>query len=177
MQFDGRASFVQTVVQAGDRISNTNLTTAFATKYTIPANDIIPGVAIFISASGEYGTANVPTNRAFDSLQVSLGGNLMLGVGSKTPNGINIGGATWTFLAKLICVLDGPSGEVEGSALWTFTDSTLGGSNDQVWANATNLPFALDTSIANDVELAVRYFTAAAANYIQMRHLIIYVGV
>jgi hypothetical protein len=176
MQFDGRASFVQTVVQSGDRISNTSSTTTFATKYTIPESDIVPGVAIFISASGEYGTANIPTNRAFDSLQVSIGGNIMLGVGSKTPNGINVGGATWTFESKLICVLDGVSGLVEGSALWTFADSTLGGSNDQVWANATNGPFALNTTVANDVELAVRYFTADPSNYIQMRHLIIYAG-
>ena len=73
--------------------------------------------------------------------------------------------------------LDGPSGSMEGSALWTFADSTLAGSNDQLWANATNTPFALDTTIDNDLQLAVRYFAADAANYIQMRHLVVYLGV
>lgn len=170
--------FAQTVVQAGDRIANTTSTTYFATKYTIPANTMVAGQLIRVSASGEYGTP-LTANRAFDSLQFAFGGSIFVGVGSKTPNGVNSTGATWTFLGTIICVTDGPSGTIEGSGLWTFADSTLGGSNDQVWANASNggLPaFALDTTIDNDITLGVRYFAADPANFIQMRHLTVVTG-
>lgn len=167
--------FAQTVVQAGDRIANTSSTTLFATKYTIPANTMVAGQMIKISASGEFGTPLV-ASRTFDSLQFAFGGSLFVGVGSKTPSGVNIVGATWTFVGVIICVTDGPSGTIEGSGLWTFADNTAANLNDQVWANATDTPFSLDTTIDNDITLGVRYFTADPANFIQMRHLTVVTG-
>lgn len=168
---------VQTIVQAGDTIVNTAAQTAFATKGTILANTLFAGQVIRFTSGGEYGTANIPTSRQFANLFFSIGGNLMLGVGSKTPNGINMTTASWSVVGMIICTATGASGAVEGDAIWTFQDQSLAGSNDQVWCNSTNTPFVFDSTIDNDIQLGATWFAAAPANYITMRHLTVEVSV
>lgn len=179
MQFNIFPSFVQTVVQSGDKIQNTASTTAFATNYLVIADEMIPGLMYQISASGDYGTPNTPNDREFTNLILSVGGTAIVTVSLKTPNGINIiAGASWSMIGNLICVLNGTSGKIDGSAAWIFEDSSLTGSNDQVWSGNTNIqPVTLDTTVDNLIELKVTYTTALIKNYIQMRHLVIYVGV
>lgn len=174
MQFSIFQSFVQTSVQAGDTISNTAASTPFATKYTIPASTIFPGTVMFIYSGGQFSTPLV-ANRAL-SLDVLVGGNGLMGSGSRTPTAPNVTNSPWTMEARIICTLDGVNGLMEGDLICRFYDATLSGIADNIWTNGAETGFVIDTTVDNDVQLAAQYAVADVNNSITMRHLIVTLG-
>jgi len=165
--------FAQTSVQAGDTIANTASFTRFATKTTLAANSIVAGQVIRVTSGGVFNTPAIGT-RSLDN-NLLLGGNGLLGTGTRSPSLASASNSPWTMQANIICTAAGASGTAEGNAIWTFFDNAL--SEDDVWTNATNVGFVFDTTIANDVELGVTWTSASASNSITMRHLTVAVAV
>lgn len=195
MQFNIIPSFVQTEVLPNDRVQNDDTGETFQTEYIISAGSLFQGVVFFISAGGVYGTALTPVSRTFDKpfLNNRLGGQaVILGVGSfmplsfgeldsRTPNGIGIDEANWTFSGRLTVSFvrtdNNPSASLEGHGIWTFVDNTLPNTNDQVWASAITDGSIANTALDNSLGLGVKYRTADPRNYIEMRHFVVYAGV
>lgn len=95
--------YAQTSVLAGDTVVNTTTETAFASAWTMPANDMIPGRAYRVTARGVFGTGSTAQNL---TLRLKLGATVLASTGAvSTP--VNLANQGWEVTATIVCLAGG----------------------------------------------------------------------
>jgi hypothetical protein len=168
----GLFTIVQTEVQAGDTISNTASIAGFATRFTIPANNLFEGAVLFIWSGGIYSTP-VIADRSLN-LFVGSSSDAITATGIRTPSAVGVTDYFWTMEARLIITVIGAVGRMEGDATWRFYDPLS--ASDNVWTYASPAPATIDTTIDQEFGLGVQYSVADVNNSISMRHLVMMMG-
>ena len=138
-------------------IANTAAETAFNKVYTIPANTLWAGGSVVrVRAAGRYSTTGTPNL----TLKIRLGGNIISGVLSLTAN--NASSYGWSAEADAIVLTSGAGGTARGGFAVT---NVLGVAS---YGPVYSVSFALNTTIARDVDITAQWGAADPANTITL---------
>ena len=147
-------------------IANTGSLTEFATAYGIGEGVLARvGTLIRISLFGSYGTdATPPTLR----VRAKIGGVAVVGTGTFTTTG-SLTARAWTITGNVFITTLGASGAAECYSSGAF--STGAKTEDPVHQSAA--VGSINTTISNDVRVDALWGTAAAANTITLRMMLV----
>jgi hypothetical protein len=162
----GGVAYVNTSVPAGNTIANTVTETAFASTYTIPANQLQAGSVVRLKLFGVFGTDPVaPTLR----LRVKAGSTTLIDTGAQlvTASLTNQG---WALDGSFVCFTAGVSGTLESQGLAEFATSSAAGQ----LVNAENTAaITVNTTTTQALTVTVQWGTADPDNTITLREMAI----
>lgn len=150
-------------IPGGNTIANQLGPTAFASSYTIPANDLAVGDVVEIELRGEYSIAIATTPTL--QIDIRLGGVFIANTGAVTTILATINQSGWVFRARAVMSAVGATGFANAGGDVMFS-STVAAS---IAFAVTPIPTAgIDTTAALAIDAQVTWGAAAGGNTITL---------
>jgi hypothetical protein len=158
-----------------NQVVNTASETAFASSYTIPANDCTPGRVYNIYVRGTYNTAaTAPTMQLRMRLDSTSG--TVLAASQATIVAGSASALGWEMQGQIICFTSGASGTVDAQGYESFVNRGNGqGTTSRAEQNPVSVSSAVtvDTTVSHTLLLTMQWNTASTSNYIIARQFIV----
>ncbi|HEX8389970.1 MAG TPA: hypothetical protein VF597_00950 [Candidatus Saccharimonadales bacterium] len=161
--------FVNTSVPAGNTLTNTVATDqAFASAYTVPANDCQPGRTYRITARGVYTLTTAGSYNA--TMKIKWGTTTVL-----SSAGVQLTGAQtnrqWQVIADIICQTSGTTGTIEGQGGFRRNASSTAavGETEMVSTAAVTI----NTTTSQSLQLTTQFATANSGDTMTLRQFIV----
>ncbi|HSH31078.1 MAG TPA: hypothetical protein VK963_00200, partial [Candidatus Saccharimonadales bacterium] len=152
--------YTNTTIPAGNTWSNTTAENNFASNYSLPADSLIPGKVIKITARGSHGTTSVTGGNM--NIRLKFGSTVLVATGSQvlTP-GLN-SNTGWQ-AEFTITGVSNTTVEAQGRA--TYSNGSISTANTAL--------VTLDTTLGHTIQLSEQWSSASNSNTITLRQLII----
>lgn len=152
-------------IPGGNTVANTATTTAFASSYTIPANELdTVGMIVEVECFGVLSTdVGAPTL----ILAIKVGSVVFVGT-TTVLLAANLSNVGWSFRGKLLLTATGASGTMEchGTAIMPISTS------DSKVAPAQNTsPLSIDTTATNAITVTAKWNNGVPANTITLHQM------